>query len=281
MNELNYLHLYYFWTTAKERGFLRASKTLRVSQSTVSTQIRLLEKTLGRPLILRGPRSFELTDDGRKTFASCERIFSAGQDLLRDLGQGEGSRKTLRVGYDFSVPALACAEFLDGLKTEGLSFQLERQSTDALLEKLSRLQVDVALCGGRPSQMKLAGVLAKKFRSSPVALVGKARWQRKAEGDPKDWSTIPLCLPSISDPARRAFENWAHRKKIVYQTNFETSDLALSKNLAVTGRAVSLLPLSELKSELEKSELVVLQEFRDTRTDFYAFKRKGLSLTAS
>lgn len=276
MDDLNYLHLYYFWTTAKERGFLRASKTLRVSQSTVSTQIRLLEKSLGSPLILRGPRSFELTSDGKKAFETCERIFSAGQDLLRDLGQGRGSRRVLRIGYDFSIPAQACAEFLDDLKMEGLSFQLERQSTDALLEKLSRLQVDVALCGGRPSQMKLTGALAKKFRSSSVALVGKARWQRKAEGDPKDWSAIPLCLPSVSDPGRQAFMDWALRKKLAYQIAYETGDPALAKSLALSGRAVSLLPLFEFKAELEKSELTVLHEFRETKSEFYALTRKGL-----
>src|SRR5918999_342615 len=54
MDWLNYHHLLYFWTVAREGGVSRAAERLRLSQPTVSAQVRLLEEALGE-------RPFQLT----------------------------------------------------------------------------------------------------------------------------------------------------------------------------------------------------------------------------
>ena len=50
MAELNFHHLRYFHMVAHEGNLTRAAQRLNVSQSAVSTQIRLLEERLGHPL---------------------------------------------------------------------------------------------------------------------------------------------------------------------------------------------------------------------------------------
>jgi LysR family transcriptional activator of nhaA len=47
---LNYHHLRYFWTVAKEGSLRKASEKLRVSQPSMCTQIKLLETSLGETL---------------------------------------------------------------------------------------------------------------------------------------------------------------------------------------------------------------------------------------
>ena len=47
MTWLNYHHLLYFWTVAKEGTVTRAAKTLNLTQPTVSEQIRTFERNLG------------------------------------------------------------------------------------------------------------------------------------------------------------------------------------------------------------------------------------------
>ncbi|MFM7868483.1 MAG: LysR family transcriptional regulator, partial [Planctomycetaceae bacterium] len=44
MNWLNYHHLLYFWTVAKEGSISRAAASLHLSQPTISGQLRQLEK---------------------------------------------------------------------------------------------------------------------------------------------------------------------------------------------------------------------------------------------
>ncbi|HUV12700.1 MAG TPA: LysR family transcriptional regulator [Acidobacteriota bacterium] len=46
MEWLNYHHLFYFWTVAKEGTITKACKKLRLAQPTVSAQLRTLEERL-------------------------------------------------------------------------------------------------------------------------------------------------------------------------------------------------------------------------------------------
>ena len=65
---LNYHHLLYFWTAAREGGVTRAAKKLRLAQPTVSEQIKRLEGLLGNPLFERKGRSLVVTEFGRTLF---------------------------------------------------------------------------------------------------------------------------------------------------------------------------------------------------------------------
>ena len=47
MEWLNYHHLLYFWTVVREGGVVRAAEKLRLSQPTVSAQVKALEARLG------------------------------------------------------------------------------------------------------------------------------------------------------------------------------------------------------------------------------------------
>lgn len=46
MTTLNYHHLLHFWTVAREGGVAAAARRLRLSQSTLSTQLRQLEEQM-------------------------------------------------------------------------------------------------------------------------------------------------------------------------------------------------------------------------------------------
>ncbi len=53
MRRLNFHHLHYFWAVAEEGNLTRAAEALHVSQSALSTQIRVLEGQLGHALFIR------------------------------------------------------------------------------------------------------------------------------------------------------------------------------------------------------------------------------------
>ena len=62
MEFLNYHHLRYFWTVAKEGGLTKAAVKLHVSQPTISAQIQALEGVVGEKLFRRVGRGLALTD---------------------------------------------------------------------------------------------------------------------------------------------------------------------------------------------------------------------------
>ena len=76
MAELNFHHLRYFHTVAHEGNLTRAAERLNVSQSAVSSQIRLLEDRLGQPLFERRGRTLILTEAGRIALDHADTINS-------------------------------------------------------------------------------------------------------------------------------------------------------------------------------------------------------------
>lgn len=47
MRHLNYNHLQYFWTVAKEGSITKATSVLHLTPQTISGQLKLLEESIG------------------------------------------------------------------------------------------------------------------------------------------------------------------------------------------------------------------------------------------
>ena len=96
MEWLNYHHLRYFWTVAKEGSLARAAEKLHVSQPSISEQIRELESAFGEKLFQREGRNNKLTATGRMVFGYAEEIFALGRELTNAVKQRPGA-KVLRL----------------------------------------------------------------------------------------------------------------------------------------------------------------------------------------
>src|SRR4051812_43349247 len=70
---------------ARHGGVVRASEELMVSQPTISSQLKQLEKELGHRLFDRVGRGLRLSDAGRVTFNYANEIFSLGHEMLNAL----------------------------------------------------------------------------------------------------------------------------------------------------------------------------------------------------
>ena len=57
--------LHYFLTVAQERNITRAAEKLHMAQPPLTRQIKRLEEELGVPLLIRGGRQLQLTEEGR------------------------------------------------------------------------------------------------------------------------------------------------------------------------------------------------------------------------
>lgn len=87
---MNLNQLRYFYEVAKERGFTRASKSLRVQQPAISRMVAQLEDTLGFRLFERVGREIRLTPQGTEVFERCTRIFAEVDALSTEIGQISG-----------------------------------------------------------------------------------------------------------------------------------------------------------------------------------------------
>src|SRR5512143_1499920 len=93
---LNYHHLLYFWTVAREGSIARATQRLHLTQPTISGQIKQLEDSLGERLFVRQGRRLVLTDTGQVVYRYAEEIFGLGQEL-QDVLAGRPTGRPIRL----------------------------------------------------------------------------------------------------------------------------------------------------------------------------------------
>jgi LysR family transcriptional activator of nhaA len=143
---LNYHHLLYFWTAAREGGVTRAAKKLRLAQPTVSEQIKRLEQLLGAELFERRGRTLVLSEFGRTVYGYADEIFSLGRELL-DAAKTQGGRRPRRlvVGVADVLPKLIVYRLLEPALQLGIELVCREDHVDQLLASLSIHELDLVL----------------------------------------------------------------------------------------------------------------------------------------
>ncbi|MFF7331998.1 LysR substrate-binding domain-containing protein [Streptomyces sp. NPDC090306] len=93
-------HLRYFVAVADESHFGRAAARLHVTQSTLSAQVKALEREVGGPVFVRTSRRVELTEAGelllveaRRTLAQADRALDVARQSVR------GEIGAVRIGF--------------------------------------------------------------------------------------------------------------------------------------------------------------------------------------
>ena len=148
MEWLNYHHLLYFWTVAKEGSIAKACGTLNLAQPTISGQLRVLEETMGEKLFVKAGRGLVLTEVGQVVFQYAEEIFGLGRELQDVLkGRPRGRPRRLLVGISDMVPKLIAYRVLQPVLSMAEPVQLvcEEGSPQQLLTDLVEHRLDVVL----------------------------------------------------------------------------------------------------------------------------------------
>src|SRR5262245_48478751 len=114
MDWLNYHHLLYFWTVAREGSVTRACEKLHLAQPTISGQLHRLERSIGEKLFNKVGRHLVLSDTGRMVYRYADGIFSLGEELKNALeGQPRGRPRRLIVGVVDVLPKLIAYRLLE------------------------------------------------------------------------------------------------------------------------------------------------------------------------
>jgi LysR family transcriptional activator of nhaA len=220
MERLNYHHLLYFYTVAREGSVARASLRLGLKQPTVSAQIHALENKLGRKLLERSGRGLRLTPAGETVLRHAERIFTLGGELLSELDGQADVAPSLVVGLSSSIPQPLAASLLDSLfaLTPRPVLTITEGSPQELAVALSSRAILFALMDLRPSQVHPdSGVLAtlhsRVLLESSVELFAPPALARRLRVDfPLRLAAAPV-LMNPSGALRHEVEGWLAARK--------------------------------------------------------------------
>ena len=246
MNWLNYHHLLYFHTVAREGSVVRAAQLLHLTQPTVSGQIKTLEDALGERLFDRVGRRLVLTDVGRLVYRYAEEIFSLGRELMDVLNDRPSGRPfRLVVGVADVMPKLVVQRLLEPALAlpEGVHLVCREDKTDRLLAALALHELDVVL-----SDSPMAPGLGVKAFSHLLGESGVTFLARKplagklARQFPASLDQAPMLLPTENTALRRSLDAWFDAQGITPRVGAEFEDSALLKVFGERGLGVFPVP---------------------------------------
>jgi LysR family transcriptional activator of nhaA len=271
---LNYQHLFYFWTVAREGGISRAARALDLAQSTVSGQLRELEGALREELFVRGGRSLRLTETGRVVYRYADEIFGLGDELLNAL-RGQPTTRPLRlaVGVANALPKLIAYRLLEPVLRLPRPVQVScyEARLDRLITEFSLQHLDVILSDVPVGQaLKIHGH-NHLLSESGVTVFGHDRLAQAYGGDfPRLLDGAPFLLPTDNTALRWSLEQWFAMQGVrpVVRGEFEDSSL-----LTVFGQAGAGLFAASTAVEAEVQRqygVCVLGRVEAIRERYYA-----------
>ena len=276
MSRLNFHHLHYFWAVAKEGHLTRAAARLHVSQSALSTQIKLLEEQLGHALFTRSGRTLQLTEAGRMALTYADTIFASGNELMALLqGGARQARQVLRIGAVATLSRNFQENFIKPLLSRSdVELVLQSGSLEDLLQRLRVHALDLVLSNRRVHADADHPWRCRSIARQPVSLVGRPRTKRRAFRFPEELAEVPLLLPSRDSDIRAAFDLLCEQHGLRCHVLAEVDDMALLRLLARDSGAVALVPTVVVRDELQTRQLVEYCVVPDLVENFYAITVK-------
>jgi len=236
----------YLVTLARERHFGRAATICNVTQPTLSSGIKALERELDMRLVHRGPRFIGLTPEGERVVDWANQILSDYESLKQDIEVFRGCLKgTLRLGViPAAMPAIA-------------------QLTAPFIAKHPRVIVDVQSVTSAEIQRGLdefeldAGITY--LQNEPIAHVRKAalyrerylfvtnrssRWAGAATIPWREAANTNLCLLNENMQNRRVLNNLARSIGLELAPSVTTNSFLAVCSHVCSGTWSSIIPHS-------------------------------------
>lgn len=274
MEWLNYHHLLYFWTVAKEGSIARACKTLRLAQPTISGQLRMLEETLGEKLFARQGRGLVLTDVGQIVYRYADEIFGLGRELQDVLkGRPRGRPLRLHVGVSDLLPKLIVYRVLQPALAmpERVQIVCLEDSPERLLAELAEHRLDVVLSDvpiTAPMRVKAFNHL---LGSSSIALFAASSLAvQYRKNFPACLDGAPFLLPVEGATLRRSLDQWFESVGVRAMVVGEFKDRALMATFGQAGAGLFAGPTAIEKELRDHYKVAVVARVEAVVERFYA-----------
>lgn len=272
LQELNFSHLLYFWTVAREGSVANACERLGVSQPTVSMQIGKLEKHLGHSLFDRSGRNLTLTEIGRMVYEYADEMFSLGWELLGALRGIPGRRSgRLHVGIPTFLPKLITYRLLRPVLELPQEVQLicHEDDLDELIAGLSRHRFD-AILTDTPIHTPSVRCFNHPLGECEIAICAvpslAAQYRRNF---PESLDRAPMLLPTAITEMRRALDRWFDGASFSPRVIAEFDDSALMKEFASGGAGLVPIPSAVLAEVERQYRLELVGRLKSSKLRYY------------
>ncbi len=274
MRHLNYNHLQYFWTVAREGSIARASESLHLTPQTISGQLKLLDEAVGQPLFNRVGRRLVLSDMGHVVFDYADEIFSVGAELANVVrGNRAVGPKTLTVGIVSSIPKLIAERIVAPALTEEPAVRVRcyEAALEPLLSELAIHRLDLVLSDQPvPTGLNLKAYNHRLGESGMSFFALRRNARRYRNHFPESLADAPMLLPTPHTALRRQLDDWFADLELYPRIVGEFDDSALLKAFGEAGAGVFAAPMAIEEEICRMYRMAVIGRTDDIKERFYA-----------
>ncbi|MEU6481308.1 LysR family transcriptional regulator [Streptomyces sp. NPDC047017] len=255
-----------FVTVHRAGSFTRAAALLGLSQPAVTSQIRTLERQLGRPLFLRQARGVTPTAMGEELAHKAAPHLDALVEIAEAGLDDEAAPRTLHLAGPPEFTAERALPALSGLTgDDGQGFDLRASfgSTEDVLEGLAAGRHDLAISTVRPRGALLT---ATPLCDEEHVLVAAPRWadvtgsaRRQGRGAPV-LEAVPVVEVHESLPFVSRYWGSVFDSRPAGSGTVVAPDLRAVLACAVAGAGLAVLPRYLCASALARGDVVALHE---------------------
>jgi len=258
----------------QEGSVTAACVKLRLSPSTVSTQVGKLEETLGGKLFRRVGRNLEPTELGHLVFRYANKIFSLGREMMDTVrGHPIIGPLSLKAGIVNVLPKLIARKLLEPALSlpERVHLVCHEDKEERLLAELAIHGLDVVLSDSpvrKGLSIKAYNHLLGECGVTFFAIEKLAiRFQ---PGFPESLDGATMLLPLNMTTLREGLERWFESLNLKPVIAAEFEDSALMKEFGQNGHGIFAVP-SVIEKEVQRQYGVrVVGRTNAVRERFYA-----------
>lgn len=245
-----------FHAVAQAGSFTKAARALRLSQPTLSAQVRALELANGAQVFDRRGRAIALTPLGQSLLAVTTRLFAAEDEAAALLsGSRVLTRGHLRVAADNAAHVMPLLARLKQ-RHAGLTFSLEIGNSSNVLQRVLDCSVDVAVAAKRTSDPKIHSVRLRADRL--VAFAPNSHpWARRREVALREFEGQDVVIRERGSITREVFEGRLAESEVRPGALFEVQTREAVREAVAAGFGIGVVFDSEIRSDAGFAKLAL------------------------
>ena len=272
---INYKHLHYFRTIAREGSIAAASDILKLAPQTLSGQLSQLESDFGRLLFKREGRKLKLTPFGQQVFDYTDAMFSIADELSYFLNTDQLiERNIFRVGVSSSIHKLIVYNLIQPAynKTPQLHLICKTGETERQLNELRTHKLDLLITDRLKVIDDVTAFQIKEVLSSGISLFAAPNIAKKLrdKGLPESLQDAVLLANARNAVYFERLIAWLAKRNIHMRIGAEIDDSALIKIFGSHGMGVFAAPTMIADEVCRQYQVELLLEIDSVQDKIYA-----------
>jgi DNA-binding transcriptional LysR family regulator len=257
---MDFRQLNTFMTIAKLQSFSKAAEELGYAQSSISSQIQLLEQELKVRLFERLGHNITLTAEGSKLLPLAEQILKLSMEAKSIAGNQEKPSGSLIIGAIETLCVSRLPNLLKEYRTRypDVEIILKFGSTSDFLRSMKENTIDIAFFIDRKIINDDYIIVWQKEEPMALLCAPEHAFAGKEEVFPEDLSGEPLILTEPCCGYRALFDSIMSQFHIKPRSVIETGNVQAIKQLTLSGMGITFLPVAAIEEELGQKKFVKL-----------------------